>query len=231
MNDQQPMTEEEQIRRELEEFKAEVDRTTTELTEKMHQLIGSSITEWSRMEGLLVHIASWLLDSRPAKVGLVFYSINNFHTWLSIIDELFVMDPNFSPLRSDWIKIADRLKKLNDMRVRMAHHALEPGRIHEILEKLTPEQITPEIIENDFAPSAVWPSLRPHKNDTRLKWKNKAISLEEMVAFSEQLTDVIETMGALINEIGPIYLGPKRRLVAKVKELQRKAAQHERTDT
>ena len=109
------------------------------------------------------------------------------------------MDPNFSPLRSDWIKIAKRLRELNDVRVRLAHHGLEPGRALEILENITPENITLETFENDVRSAEVFPSLKPHENDTRMKWKKKAISLDEIVTFQEQLFGVIETMTTLIS--------------------------------
>jgi hypothetical protein len=211
------MDEEEQARKQLEEFKAEIDLTTAKITEKTYESIGRSITDWSQMEGSLVHIASWLLDSRSQKVGLVLYSINNFHTWLSIIDELFAMDPNFSPLRSDWIKIAERLRKLNDVRVRLAHHALEPGK-----DPL-------ELLEDDSDPTETFPSLKPNKADTRMKWKKNAIGLEEIATFRDLLIEVIEEMTTLMSRMGPIYLGPKRKLVAKVKELQQKVAQQEQT--
>jgi hypothetical protein len=221
------MDEEEQMRKELEEFKADINRTAAEMTKAMYQAIGRSITDWSRMEGFLVNIASWLLDSRSHKVGLVLYSINNFHTWLSIIDELFAMDPNFNPLRADWIKIAERLRKLNDVRVRLAHHALEPGSAIEVLENITLESINLETFEADFDSANVFPSLKPHENDTRMKWKKKSITLDEIVTFLEQLTEVIEAMTTLMKEMGPIYLGPKRKLVAKIKELQQKVAQQQ----
>jgi hypothetical protein len=211
------MDEEEQARKQLEEFKAEIDLTTAKITEKTYESIGRSITDWSQMEGSLVHIASWLLDSRSQKVGLVLYSINNFHTWLSIIDELFAMDPNFSPLRSDWIKIAERLRKLNDVRVRLAHHALEPGK-----DPL-------ELLEDDSDPTETFPSLKPNKADARMKWKKNAIGLEEIATFRDLLIEVIEEMTTLMSRMGPIYLGPKRKLVAKVKELQQKVAQQEQT--
>jgi hypothetical protein len=139
------------------------------------------------------------------------------------------MDPNFSPLRSDWIKIADRLRKLNDVRVRLAHHALEQGSTLEILDEVTLENINLETFKNDFDPANVFPSLRPNKADTRIKWKKTAISLDEIATFREQLTNVIEKMTALMIEMGPIHLGPKRRLLAKIKELQQKVGQQEQT--
>lgn len=221
------MDDEEQMRKELEEFKVDIGRTAAEMTTKTYQVIGRSITDWSRMEGFLVHIVSWLLDSETKKVGLVLYSINNFHTWLSIIDELFAMDPNFSPLRSDWTKIAGRLRKLNDVRVRLAHHALEPGSALENLENVTLENINLETFENDFDTAKIFPTLKRHENDTRVKWKKAAISLDEIVSFREELIDVIETMTALMSRMSPIYLRPKRKLIAKIKELQQKVAEQQ----
>lgn len=221
------MDEEELTRQELEEFKAGIGRTAAKMTAKTYEAIGRSITDWSQMEGFLVHIASWLLDSKTKKVGLVLYSINNFHTWLSIIDELFAMDPSFSPLRSDWNKIAGRLRKLNDVRVRLAHHALEPGSALDNLESITLESVNLETFENDFDAAKIFPTLKPHENDTRVKWKKAAISLDEIVSFQEELIDVVEAMTALTSRMSPIYLGPKQKLVAKIKELQQKVAQQQ----
>lgn len=217
----------EQMRKELEEFKAYVGRAAEEVTAKTYEVIGRSITDWSQMEGFLVDIVSWLLDSKTKKVGLVLYSINNVHTWLSITDELFAMDPNFSPLRSDWTKIAGRLRKLNDVRIRLAHHALEPGSALENLESVTLENIDLETFEGDFVPANVFPNLKPHEKDTRVKWKKPAISLDEIVSFQEELMDVIED-DRVDESMSPIHLGPKRRLVAKIKELQQKVAQQEK---
>jgi len=123
------------------------------------------------------------------------------------------------------LKIAEQLRKLNDVRVRLAHHALEPGRALEILESFTIENINLETFEDDFDSAKVFPSLKPHENDTRMRWKKKAINLDEIVAFQEQLIDVIEMMTALMIRMKPIYLGPKQKLVAKIRELQQKVAQ------
>jgi hypothetical protein len=53
----------------------------------------------------------------------------------------------------------------------------------------------------------------------------KAISLDEIATFREQLIEVIENMTTLMIRMEPIYMGPKRKLVAKIKELQQKVAQ------
>jgi hypothetical protein len=41
------------------------------------------------------------------------------------------------------------------------------------------------------------------------------------------LVEVIETLTALMIRMKPIYLGPKQKLVAKIKELQQKVAQQQ----
>lgn len=56
-----------------------------------------------------------------------------------------------------------------------------------------------------------------------------SVSLDEIATFQEQLFEVIETMTTLMSQMGPIYLGPKKKLVAKIKQLQQKVAQHEQT--
>ena len=81
-----------------------------------YYLIGASITGWSSMEGLLVYVATMLLDTDPKKAGLVLYS-TNFHNWLSIISDLFKIDPDYESLRSEWNSIAKTLMGLNDVRV------------------------------------------------------------------------------------------------------------------
>src|SRR4051794_25143613 len=111
-----------------EEDRAEFDRLAREMMNDTDKLIGKGITAWSKGEGLLVDIAAMLLKTEREKAGLVLYSINNFHTWLSIIEELFALDLRYTPLRPDWIKISKRLKKCNDVRVSLAHHALGPGK-------------------------------------------------------------------------------------------------------
>lgn len=190
----------------------DMNETIDKVTKTTYRAIGAAITVWADMEGSLVHIASWLLDAQSNKVGLIFYSINNFHTWLSIIDELFAIDPAFAPLKSDWNAIAHKLRGLNDVRVRLAHHALQKGK--------DPVQVA----ENDLDYLEVFPSLKPHSTDVRAKWKKKEIGLDEIFAFHEQVLDVVEKLTELMQRVSPILLGPKRRLVANIKEFQRKAA-------
>jgi hypothetical protein len=53
--------------------------------------------------------------------------------------------------------------------------------------------------------------------------KKKSIGLDEIATFYEGVTGVIEELTSLMQKVSPIFLGPKRRLVVNVRELQRKA--------
>jgi hypothetical protein len=132
----------------------------TEERELFYISIGQGISFWTGMESLLVQIAARLLGSTDIKAGLVLYSIANFYSWLTIIDDLFSLDPKFVSLKTDWGPIAEKLKGLNDIRVRLAHHtswgdvkvdgrsALRPG-MYDARSKSRkfPPLITTEIID------------------------------------------------------------------------------------
>ena len=192
--------------REFEELKVEME-------DDYYATIGKAISGWSGTEGSLVVIAAILLDTTEVKAGLILYSINNFHSWLSIIDELFAIEPRYRSLRSDWTPIAERLKKLNDTRVRLAHHALDSGKGIEAL-------VGGEDLE------VIFPSLRPNKYDTRTKTKKQTpLRIGELAVFIEELASVTARLAELLERVAPIYLEPKRRLVARIQDLQRKAGE------
>jgi hypothetical protein len=52
------------------------------------------------------------------------YSIINFYTWLQIIDELFLLDGTYPKSLKLWRSAAESLKAENDIRARLAHHAI-----------------------------------------------------------------------------------------------------------
>ena len=80
------------------------------------------------MENSLIAIAALLLRTYEGKkVGTILYSIANFHTWLSIIGDLFTQEPLYTALKPRWNKISERLRELNDTRVRLAHHTSYDG--------------------------------------------------------------------------------------------------------
>ena len=195
-----------------EEIK-EIEELQSRVTEYQFAGIGKGITAWSNMEGSLVIIAAMLLDTKFEKAGLIFYSIPNFHTWLSIIDELFALDPQHQALRPDWREIAEKLKKLNDTRVRLAHHAVYGGK--GIMETAAAGE------DMDL----LSPSLMPNPLDVRMKSKRHApLRMEQLAKFLEELHWVGERMTSLLEQMGPIYLGPKRRLMEKFRELQQQVS-------
>jgi hypothetical protein len=89
--------------------------------EIFYSCVGRAISIWARMEGDVVEIAAHLLGTDAFKTGMVLYSIN-FNTWLTVIGDLLGFVKHLTPLKADWEKFAKRLRGLNDIRVRLAHH-------------------------------------------------------------------------------------------------------------
>ena len=88
------------------------------------------------------------------------YSIMNFNVWLSIIDELFSMEPRYQPHKATWTAQSGKLRGMNDTRVRLAHHT----------------------VWDHFEDQLV--ALRPGKHDSRMKSrKHKPLTKAEIFAF------------------------------------------------
>jgi hypothetical protein len=171
-----------------------------------YYLIGASITAWSSMEGYLVYVPTMLLGTTPQKAGVVLYSSSNFYSWLSIIRDLFNIDPSYQPLRSDWNKVEEKLKSLNDVRVRLAHHAVVESGI------TVGDTVAADTM--DF-----FPSLQANKLDLRFKTqKQGALQVAELAKFTQDVGLV-----ALIDRITPIYREQLKALVLEVARLQREA--------
>jgi hypothetical protein len=85
--------------------------------------VGQAISLWASMETKLVYIASYLLGTSEHKAGLILYSMN-FNTWLTIIDELFAIEPKYKEFKSEWVKASKHMKEWNDIRVRLAHNTV-----------------------------------------------------------------------------------------------------------
>lgn len=83
--------------------------------------VGQSISAWAHMETGLIYMFASLMGTHPQKAGLVLYSINNFHSWLSLIETLMASDDRLKHLVPVWNKKSEVLKKLNDTRARIAH--------------------------------------------------------------------------------------------------------------
>jgi hypothetical protein len=119
-----------------EQFAAEWaihDQETAENSERTYRKavfanVGLALSAWAGMEELLVAIASLLLRTVEfPKVGTIMYSIVSFSVWLSIIDELFALEPLYGALKPKWNKINGRLRGLKDTRDRLAHHTIYSG--------------------------------------------------------------------------------------------------------
>jgi hypothetical protein len=124
-------------------------------------MVGFGITSWARMESHIIRLAADLLDTNVDKAGVVFYSINNFHTWLSIIEDVFSLDRQLASTRKVWTPIAAKLRKLNDTRVRLAHNAVT-----------SLDHNSPDVC------------LRPVSEDYRPKSRNRAnLTIEEATKF------------------------------------------------
>jgi hypothetical protein len=152
----------------------------------LSELIGRGISTWAVMEMSLVQIAGKLLGTTNAKAGLVLYSINTFYSCITIIDGLFAQDRQFAAEKEKWTGLTSELKRLNDVRVRLAHQAVFVE-FH-------------ETIEGDIVTTSG--GLQPSPFDSRPKQKGlKPLSSGEIEQF---MTDV----GALIDKLRMFGVDP-----------------------
>jgi hypothetical protein len=91
---------------------------------RFYAAVGKGISNWSKMEERLVGVVGRLLRTTEPKAGLVMYSIINFYTWIQIIDDLFAIDGTYPKSLKLWRGMKEQLKAENDVRVRLAHHAM-----------------------------------------------------------------------------------------------------------
>ncbi len=108
----------------LHEYLKETSKAKSDLEMKFYAAVGKGISNWSKMEERLVSVVAKLLKTSDAKAGLVMYSIMNFHTWIQIIDDLFALDGTYPKSQKIWRGMMEQLKAENDLRVRLAHHAI-----------------------------------------------------------------------------------------------------------
>lgn len=134
--------------------------------------VGQAISFWASMEGVLVEIAAKLLGTSERKTGLILYSIMNFYSWLNIIDELFSQEEKYSEQKIEWGSACAKLRSLNDIRVRLAHHTVWDG---------SPNQGTS--------------ALRPNQYDARAKSQKYApLVSDEILAFIDNVTKTEDTL-------------------------------------
>jgi hypothetical protein len=155
------------------------EEATFPVTERsiFYSAVGQAISLWAAMEGTLVEIAAKLFDTTDRKTGLILYSITNFHSWLNIIDELFLLEVKYNSHKPDWGLASARLRSLNDIRVRLAHHTVWGG----------PSQ--------EPGGSA----LRPNRYDTRAKSRKHApLQAQEILAFIDGVLEMEDDLETLI---------------------------------
>jgi len=141
--------------------------------------VGQGISFWALMEGVLVQIAAKLLGTSEQKTGLILYSIMNFYSWLTIIDDLFLIETKYADHKSEWGSLAAKLKPLNDIRVRLAHHTIFDG------------------TEDDGKPR-----LKPNQFDARSKTKKHApLTGREILVFTGNVIEVEKRLNALLAEM------------------------------
>jgi hypothetical protein len=143
--------------------------------------VGQGISHWSNMEGRLVQVAAKLVGAPEAKVGLIMFSVINIHTWIQIIDDLFLIDGTYPNSMKLWRSIARSLKAENDIRVRLAHHSISQERFE------TPEE------------AGYQAYLRPARLDTRAKSKKfEPLTMVEIVNFTGRVGDIHEKLISLL---------------------------------
>jgi hypothetical protein len=148
----------------------------------LYTSVGQALSQWAKMEDSLIAIASLLLrTSEATKVGVVMYSIVNFSVWLSVIDELFLLEPLYSPLKkSRWNKIMERLKGLKETRDRLAHHTIYSG--------------------DQAATLAGDTSLKPGRFDTRQRsQKYRPLDYDQISKFMDSVSNIVVDLTALLN--------------------------------
>jgi hypothetical protein len=147
--------------------------------------VGLALSQWAGMEDSLVAIATLLLRSHEAnKVGIILYSIINPKTWLEIIGALFSQEPLYISLKPRWNKISERIMKLNDTRVRLAHHSIYYG--------------------NKATTIAGDTSLKPGRFDVRpksQKHRTEPLDYDQISEFTDSVEEIIKDLTALLNSM------------------------------
>lgn len=100
---------------------------------------------------------------------------HNFFAWLTIVDELYTLEPMYKDHRSEWGHCSDTLRSLNDTRVRLAHHTVWDH------------------------PSENATGLRPGRLDVRTKSrKHGPLTDAEIMEFTGKVLDIGDRLGKLL---------------------------------
>jgi hypothetical protein len=149
----------------------------------LFMLVGEALSLWAQMEDSLVIIAGMLLRTKFTKAGVILYSIINFNVWLGLIDELFALEPSYDAVKPKWNKAAERLKRLNDTRVRLAHHTIHAVPASELEDT----------------------SLRPGRLDSRRRsQKYQPLNADQILTFIHSVSDVLIDLSEIITAMTEI---------------------------
>lgn len=147
-----------------------------------YQVTGMALTRWAFVEQELVILFSILLQAKPTKAGLILYSTINFNNWLTMIDELFLMEKQFSSFLPRWREIAKKIRSHKDNRDRLAHHPAVP--VEEA------DMDNPNVVS------------KPPRLDVRLKQKQfKPLSSSEVFDLSQALRSIRGDLEKLTDEM------------------------------
>jgi hypothetical protein len=144
--------------------------------------VGQAISHWSKMEECLIQVAAKLLKTEEPKAGLVMYSIMNLHSWIQIIDDLFVLDGTYPKSLKRWRTVAESLREENNIRVGLAHYS-----------------ISQDDVDPQGELRAIQAYLRPGKLDIRKKSKTwKPLTMVEIVEFTGRVDKIRDNLISLL---------------------------------
>jgi hypothetical protein len=144
--------------------------------------VGQALSSFAMVEESVVGIAAMLLRIKLSEAGLIFYSILNFNTWLSIVGELFKMEPGYKESIKEWNKISSKLRELKNIRDRLAH-----------------QTILSEQNKSGLA-------IRPARFDTRIESKRRPpLDFDQINSFTDDLADMQMALAALITAMTPNF--------------------------
>lgn len=159
------------------------ERWKTDRERELYAAVGQGLSAWAHLETSLVIITGMLLGTDFSKAGIIIYSVINFNVKLSIITELFAVEPRYSALKPQWNKKIKRLRQLNDTRDRLAHHTAQGSRT---------------FLDDDI-------SLRPGQLDTRDKsQKYQPLDHNQIIEFIFSVSRVTQNLTVLVDAMTEI---------------------------
>ena len=139
-----------------------------------YMAVGQAISHWSKMEERLIQVTAKLLKTQEPKAGLVMYSIMNLHSWIQVIDDLFVLDGTYPKSLKRWRAVAESLRAENDIRVGQAHYS-----------------ISQDDVDPQGELRAIQAYLLPGKLDIRKKTKKcEPLTMTEIVEFTGRVNKI-----------------------------------------